>query len=311
MRLREVADTPIDGSNMTHFEGRPRIGSYELISRMGCTGPAARHAVYRARTVETGWPACVKVSRTDPTATEGQRDSFARKATVLLDLEHLHLVRVVGSGWETGFHYLAMNYVKGDSLDRIVRDQGPLPEGPLLHLGLHLVSALGYLHSVGLVHCSISPDHVLVRGDGVAKLADFLGVRMMGRAASSLSCTRTAAREPCPYTAPEMLSPLLPLDHRADYYGLGATLYFAGTGNAPFNEEKDSENLSRLIRNRRLRSPRRKNRNLSTGLADLLLSLTEKTPGRRPSSLADIRARLTSLMKPSPARFAARLSRCT
>ena len=295
-----MADTPINGSNRSHFEGRPRIGSYELISRLGCAGPAARHAVYRARDVETGWPACVKVSRTDPSATEEQRDGFVRKATVLLDLEHLHLVRVVGSGWEIGFHYLVMNYVKGDSLDRIVRDQGPLPEEPLLHLGLQLVSALGYLHRLGLVHCSISPDHVLVRGDGVAKLADFFGVRIMGRGASSLSCTRIATREPRAYAAPERLSPSLPLDHRADYYGLGATLYFAGTGQAPFNEEKDSKNLSRFIRNRRPSSPRRKNKNISTGLADLLLSLMEKTPGRRPSSLADVRACLTGLMKRSP-----------
>ena len=98
-----------------------------------------------------------------------------------------------------------------------------------------------------------------------------------------------------------MLSPSLPLDYRADYYGLGATLYFAGTGQAPFNEEKDSKNLSRFIRNRRPGAPRRKNKNISTGLADLLLSLMEKTAGRRPSSLADVRAYLTGLMKRSPA----------
>jgi len=277
----------------------PRIGPYELLARLSKKNRPAQCATYRARNLETGWPVCVKVSKSEPPATEEQRKVFARKMTVLHKLNHPFLVSVVDAGWEIGFKYLVMNHVKGDSLDKIVRLRGPLPETALARVGLRLLAALEYLHERELLHCNVSPNHVMIRCDGVVKLAGLFdvqpaGLRTEGDAAGFGS---TKNCEISPYTPPEVLSSLLPLDRRTDFYGLGATLHFAATGRPPFGEAKGLRQLTRMVKNRPPDSPRRKNKGISPDLAELLGSLMGKAPGRRPSSLEDIRARLSRLLE--------------
>ena len=284
-----MSTRPRQKDRASDSDEHPRIGRYALLERLGT---AHKHAAYRAVDIQSGFTVFLKVRARNVELSGEQRRVLDEVATRLRPLENPHLVRFLDAGKETGFTYTVTSFVRGESLEQIVNAHGPLPESALARCALGMASALDTLHRFGLLHGGIAPDHVMIRCDGVAKLCDLSRVRAAGKIDAPSACEEMGAVRQ--YTPPEALTPGLPIDRRMDYYGLGATLYFAATGLPPFKATPKPQHLPAVIRKKKPASPRRRNKQLSPEVSELILSLLAKTPAERPSTLEDICARLQS-----------------
>jgi len=131
-----------------------------------------------------------------------------------------------------------MEHIEGRSLERMIgREVGPIPHEKALPLFNQLLDAVGYAHRQGIIHRDLKPANILVTNDNRVKVTDFGIAKAAG--ASKLTRTGTVLGTPI-YMAPEQILGKQ-VDHRADIYALGMTLYVMLAGRAPFDEDETSE----------------------------------------------------------------------
>jgi serine/threonine protein kinase len=167
---------------------------------------------------------CVaKALRPDRLTQTRPRRRLYREGRILLAMAHPHIVRayelIPGPN-----PVLILEPLTGGSLDQVLREDGPLAPAVVAELGVQLCSAMHYVHGRGLVHSDLKPGNVM--GDrGYAKVLDFSLARAPGRG--------HAGRGTAAYMPPEQVRGGL-VTGAADVWGIGAVLYAALTGRAPF-----------------------------------------------------------------------------
>jgi serine/threonine protein kinase len=164
-----------------------------------------------------------KALRPDRLGETKPRRRLYREGRILLGMTHPHIVRayemIAGPS-----PVLILEPLTGGSLDHALREEGPLDPGVVAELGVQLCSAMHYVHHRGLVHSDLKPGNVM--GDrGYAKVLDFSLARAPGRG--------HAGRGTEAYLAPEQARGGL-VTGATDVWGIGAVLYAALTGRAPF-----------------------------------------------------------------------------
>lgn len=159
------------------------------------------------------------------------RVRFEREARAMARLHHPNIVGVSDSGRIGDYSYIAMNYVQGETLDRLLRRKGRLRPLQVTDIGQQLASALDYAYKHGVIHRDVKPSNVLITPDEQVYLTDFGLVRILDDPTITQvgSIVGTAA-----YMAPEQVLPDMPVDGQADLYSLGVILYRAATGLLPF-----------------------------------------------------------------------------
>jgi eukaryotic-like serine/threonine-protein kinase len=183
--------------------------------------------VFLAHDEELERPVAVKLLAEHLAGDEDFRARFVREARLAGRLSHPNIVRVYDAGETDGRPFIVMEYVAGRSL----ADTGRLPAARVVKLGVQACAGLQHAHDAGLVHRDVKPANLLVRTDGVLKVADF-GI---ARAAESTRHTQigtllgTAA-----YLAPEQIGgdDATP---SSDLYSLGAVLYELLAGRPPYS----------------------------------------------------------------------------
>jgi hypothetical protein len=150
-----------------------------------------------------------------------------REATVLTELDHPHIVRVLEVVHDGDGVALAMQFAPGGSLDDLLRARGRLSPGQVVAVAAPVADALASAHRRGVLHGDVKPANVLFTSDGEPLLTDFGVARTLGQITSD-QITGTAE-----YLAPELLDGAQP-DPRADVYALGVVCYEALTGRPPF-----------------------------------------------------------------------------
>jgi serine/threonine-protein kinase len=189
--------------------------------------------VYLARDDELGRDVAIKVLRDELAADDALRARFLREARLAARLSHPNVVRLYDAGETDGRPYIVMEYVPGVSL----ADCRKLPAARVVALGRQACAGLQHAHEAGLVHRDVKPANLLLRDDGVLKVADF-GI---ARAAESTRHTQagtllgTAA-----YLAPEQLAGR-DATTASDIYSLGAVLYELLAGRPPHRFETLAE----------------------------------------------------------------------
>ncbi len=133
---------------------------------------------------------------------------------------------------ENGTPYLMMEFVPGQSLDKQLKNQGPMPLSAALPVFRQVAEALGFIHQNLLIHRDIKPGNILIDPDGDAKLAD-LGLIKDLDSHSFLTNSRTGLGT-LEFAAPEQFDDAKNVDLRCDIYALAASLYLALTGVFPF-----------------------------------------------------------------------------
>ena len=225
-----------------------RMGPHTLTDKLGQGGVGTVYA-----TEDPG----VAVKVVDNTGKAARKRIF-REALAMRRLEHPNIVRVLDAGETADGMYLAMEFVGGGTLRTWLQTPRTQPE--ILAVFEQLAGALFAAHQLGVVHRDVKPDNVLMTPAGQPKLSDFGLARAMEGSAAELMThlaerlTRTgAAVGTVGYAAPEQLL-AAGVDHRADQFGLAATLFEALYGILPFTG-KTIDGVALAVTSGRVESP--------------------------------------------------------
>jgi serine/threonine-protein kinase len=258
-------------------------------------------AVYRAWDLTLNIPVALKEMLPDPSLTPAElaelRDQFRKEARILAGLSHPNLPRVTDFFIWNGNDYLVMDFVEGQSLAELIREQGAIPEQQVLLWARQLLDALATCHGRNILHRDIKPQNIIICNDGRAMLVDFGLVKLWDpqKPQTQRIIRGMGTKE---YSSPEQfgLSKDAHTEPRSDIYSLGATLYHALTGREPPSA------LDRVTGNARLLPPQQLGRPVQPRLeAVLMQALALETQERFPDARAMTQA-LAPESAPKPRR---------
>ena len=242
-------------------------------------GAGAMGAVYRARYVKTGQVVAVKVMApglgdSNPNAVA----RFEREAAILKQLNHPNIVRLFGVGKYQGTRYYAMEYVIGESLDRVMSRRGRMTWEEVVEMGQQLCAALQHAHEAGVVHRDLKPSNLMILPDGTLKLTDFgIAKDLDVTALTSANCAVGTAA----YMSPEQCRGERDITHKSDLYSLGIVFYELITGRKPFVAENAMDMFMQHVQGT-FERPSRQVMDLPVWMDTLICQLLEKKPEQRP-----------------------------
>jgi Protein kinase domain len=235
--------------------------------------------VYRARGPEG--EVALKLLLARSTSQEVQRRRFEREVDALRRLDHQGIVAVRGAGQHRDMPWVAMELVEGDSLEQRLARQGPLAPRAAAELIRKLARAVQHAHARGVLHRDLKPANVLLDSlSGEPRLTDFGLARDTDLERSKLTRTGSILGTPGFWPPEQAEGRLEALGPASDVYGLGATLYAALTGQAPFAGESLIECL-RAVVELDVVAPSRLAPSLDPTLEAICLRCLEKDPADR------------------------------
>lgn len=271
------------------------LGEYTLLEHIGSGGQGH---VFKALHRRLERVVAVKVLPTDLAGTPEASERFNREVRAAGKLSHPNVVAAYDAGEQGGVPYLAMELVQGVTLDRLVQEQGPLPVGLAVEYILQAAAGLHYSHSRGVSHHDIKPANLIIAEDGTVKVLDF-GLASFRRPAGAGSPLPPAGS--LNFLAPEQADPAGQVDHRADIFSLGATLFYLLTGKPPFPGETTLAKLA-AVRNAPVPSLREARPDVPSALDAAIQKMVAKRPEDRYQSMAEVIAALKAVQPASGAR---------
>ena len=202
--------------------------------------------VYLARQVRLDRLVALKVIRPELAQDDHFRARFQSESRTAASIENPRVVTVFGAGERDGLLYVAMQYVPGRDLGRLISARGPVAADDAAQLIAQVADGLDAVHEAGLVHRDVKPANVLVGepetfGDeATAYLTDF-GLAKLAASTSGLTATGEVIGT-IDYMAPEQIENRR-VDARTDVYALGCVLFHAVTGEVPFPERESSAKM--------------------------------------------------------------------
>lgn len=262
--------------------------------RMLCLGRGAWGVVYLARDTVIGRTVALKIiefgAGLSPEAREEMAHRSGREARAAGVLNHPNIVTVHDAGPMDGdgSFFIVMEYVEGENLSTRL-GQGPLHPREAVRIGTEIADALEYAHQMGVVHRDVKPANILIRKDGVSKIADFGVARMES---SELTQTGQWVGSPA-YMSPEQAQGR-PVDARSDIFALGVVLYEMVTGVRPFKADTLA-GLSYQIIHEHPAPPSVVNPELDAGWDQVIQKAMAKDPALRHASASELGTDLVAL----------------
>ena len=273
------------------------MSHYRVLDALGSGGNGV---VYRAEDTELRRIVALKFLLEQAGADPKARERLRSEARTASSLNHPNICAIYEVGEQSGEVFIAMEYVEGKPLSKLIRPEG-LPVETVLRYGLQIASALEHAHNHGIVHRDLKPLNVVVTPQGDAKILDFGLARQSDPTKfdrQTLETVSTAVGTGLagtfPYMAPEQFegngaSP------RTDIWSLGIVLYEMVAGSRPFH----GENLYRLCTSIVRDAPPPLPPHTPPGLASVIHRCLEKEPARRYHSAGEARAALDALVPSS------------
>jgi len=191
-------------------------------------GDGSMGCVYLAHQYSLDRRVALKVLKEELNCDQTQREHFLREARAVAALKHPNIIQAYKVGQDCGIAFFATEYVEGCTLTTLIETQEQLKTDRVLKIALAISDALTYAwnHS-RLIHHDIKPDNIMILQNGEVKLMDFGLSSRPGDGDSDNLCGTPQ------YMAPEIITKS-GIDHRSDYYSLGATLYECLSGHKLF-----------------------------------------------------------------------------
>ena len=250
------ATAPIQRSRLPE-----RLGGYRIVRELG---QGAMGAVYLAKQVSLDRLVALKVIQQKFAKNPTFLARFTREAYAAAQLTHHNVVQIYDLGTDGPTSFFSMEYVRGQSLAELSEDKGPLDPKTAVGYILQAARGLEFAHNHGMVHRDVKPANLMLNEQGVVKVADLGLVKTSDLEAEELDAadlrdadtsslaaarsnvTRRNAVIGTPnYMAPEQAQNASNVDHRADIYSLGCTLYALITGRPPFAGDTVMEVISK------------------------------------------------------------------
>ncbi len=277
-----------------------RIGPFEIEKELGS---GAMGTVYRALYSRSGQDVAQPVAQ--PVAQVAQpvaqrvaikiisaglggnqraQERFEREVSILKQLHHPNIVRIVAGGKVGRTPFYAMEYVEGETLDTVLQRRDRFTWEEVVEIGKQLCAALEHAHEKGIVHRDLKPTNLMITRDGTLKLTDFGIAKDLDRTGlTSAHCTVGTAA----YMSPEQCRGDANLTHKSDLYSLGIMLYELLTGRKPFHAENVVQ-MFKLHAEGKFERPSRIALEIPVWLDTLVCQLLEKKPEHRPLDAATV-----------------------
>jgi len=281
------------------------VGHYRIEAKLGEGGMGV---VYRAFDTHLDRPVAIKVLRPDATTSPERRRRFQQEAKAASALNHPNIVHIYDIGSSGGMDYIAMEFVAGTTLDRLIGKSGLAPRDTLKY-AIQVADALARAHAAGIVHRDLKPANIIVGEDGRVKLLDFGLAKLMETTADAPvdseagTATITARGDvqteegtivgTVAYMSPEQAEGKK-VDARSDIFSFGSMLYEMASGCRPFEGANKISTLAAILHT----EPRRLVEaapDLPAELDKIISRCLRKDPDRRAQHAGDIKLALEEL----------------
>ena len=208
---------------------------------------------------------------------------FQREAEVYRKLSHPNIVAFVDAGFENGSYFIAMEHVKGQALDSIIKNAGALPFDSAVKIMGHLADAIAHAHEQGVIHRDLKPQNIMISEEGVVKLLDF------GIAQTDDGLVKTVTGSILGtffYSSPEQ-NQGKKIDERSDLYSLGLVFYEILTGKRALMGNTLLEVTAFQMRSA-IPSPSTVVAEIPPALDKIVMRLLEKNPNNRYETANDL-----------------------
>jgi streptogramin lyase/predicted Ser/Thr protein kinase len=269
------------------------VAGYRIEALIGRGGMGA---VYRASEEGLGRNVALKVIAPELAQDERFRERFLRESRIAASLDHPHVIPIYQAGDEDGLLFLAMRYVEGSDLAKVVAEDGALEPRRAVELLSQIAEALDAAHEKGLIHRDVKPSNVLI-AESAGREHCYLGDFGLTKRTGSLSGVSVAGEivGTLEYVAPEQITGNA-LDERADVYSLGCVLYECLTGQSPFPRATDVALLWAHVHEEPT-PPSKARADLPKELDTVLTRALAKEPGRRYRSAGELLAATRSALR--------------
>jgi serine/threonine-protein kinase len=272
------------------FRGQT-IGKYRILSALGSGGFGS---VYLA---EDTW-IDKKVALKIPHKQHLDFSDMVKEPRLLASMSHPNIVTVLTAEKHENVFFIVMEYVAGDTLERIIARGGALDLPRALDFTCQICNAVDHAHSAGILHRDLRPGNMLVTDTGLLKVTDFGTSRFLEIAAHGT----TVIGSP-PYMAPEQFHGKAVF--ASDVYSVGVTMYQMLTGALPYGTPAPAD-LERLMRGELVTAPRLKNNRIPKAINDIVLKALEPDLAMRYQRASDLMGAVLAARETAPRKAAGR-----
>src|SRR5215831_14316611 len=241
------------------FSSGAKLGHYEIRSKLGAGGMGE---VYLAQDTRLDRKVALKILPADVAAKHDRMERFVREAKSAAALNHPNIAHVYEIGESDGVHFIAMEFVDGETLRQLIH-QRQTELKKLLRYMQKVAEGLAKAHSNGIVHRDLKPDNIMVTRDGFAKILDFGLAKLIepqladpAKAGDAEQITAIMQQHSTPgivmgtvgYMSPEQaMGNVRGIDHRSDIFSLGCILFEVATKQKPFVGDSVVKSLHKII----------------------------------------------------------------
>jgi serine/threonine-protein kinase len=300
LRVDELCQTALISepkANATNLKEHPAtmnadIDAGEILDdRFEITEPIHRSGmstVFKAIDKQTGQAVAVKVPLMNLEADPAFYSRFEREEEIGKSLDHPGILKIIPIEQKSR-PYIVMEYVRGQTLDHLMKSIGLLPIADTLKVASRVCDALEYMHHRNVIHRDLKPSNIMICDNGSIRVMDFGIAKNEAMRRITFGGFSPTMGTP-DYMAPEQIKGKRG-DQRTDIYSLGAILYEMVTGEVPFQ----GPNVYSIMNARLVsdpQAPRKLNPDLSPQIEEIILHAMEREPSKRYPSAAAMKAEL-------------------
>lgn len=224
-------------------------GDYKIVKTIG---RGAAGTVYLAKNKKNNQLVAMKVMEESLRSNEKAINRFLQEAKVHSSLNHPNIIKMYEAGYDDkkGL-FVILEYVDGDTIENLINRRGRLKEKHAMQIAIAIAKALKYAHSNTIIHRDLKPQNIMLSKNLQVKIAD-MGLAKIANSSKESITLSGQMMGTLYYMPPEQIKDAKKVDHQADIYSLGASLYHMITGEPPYS---DTKGALQILRAKMMRDP--------------------------------------------------------